>query len=76
MQVIPIIIIGLRIIISAFKYSSGDNRQQPHAKLTDSAGACQSTATALAPKPFDNKPSHSTCCHLAIDSGTNIPHIQ
>ena len=27
---------------------------------------------ARIPKPFDNKPSHSTCCHLAIGSGTNI----
>ena len=28
------------------------------------------------PKPFDNKPSHSTCCHLAIGSGTIIIPIQ
>ena len=27
-------------------------------------------------KPFDNKPSHSTCCHLAIGSGTKIIPIQ
>ena len=30
----------------------------------------------LLPKPFDNKPSHSTYCHLAIGSGTNILPIQ
>ena len=23
-------------------------------------------------KPFDNKPSHSMCCHLAIGAGTKI----
>ena len=27
-------------------------------------------------KPFDNKPSHSTCCHLAIGLGTKILPIQ
>ena len=27
------------------------------------------------PKPFDNKPSHSMCCHLAIVAGTNIIYL-
>ena len=26
----------------------------------------------LIAKPFDNKPSHSMCCHLAIGAGTKI----
>ena len=26
-------------------------------------------------KPFDNKPSHSTCCHLTIGAGTKLIHI-
>ena len=28
------------------------------------------------PKPFDNKPSHSMCCHLAITAGTKMVPIQ
>ena len=27
-------------------------------------------------KPFDNNPSHSMCCHLAIGTGTKIIPIQ
>ena len=30
----------------------------------------------IQPKPFDNKPSHSMCCHLAIGAGTKILPIQ
>ena len=28
------------------------------------------------PKPFDNEPSHSMCCHLVIGAGTKILPIQ
>ena len=36
----------------------------------------QAELSIVLPKPFANKPSHSTCCHLAIGSGTNILPIQ
>ena len=28
------------------------------------------------PKPFDNEPGHSTCCHLATGAGTKIRPVQ
>ena len=41
---------------------------------------CNSTysraQTRAVPKPFDNKPSHSMCCHLAIGAVTKILPIQ
>ena len=35
-------------------------------------GSSRVTRSSQIPKPFDNEPRHSTCCHLAIGSGTKI----
>ena len=44
--------------------------------IVDIIYSASSASFYVSPKPFDNKPSHSTCCHLAIGSGTNILPIQ
>ena len=58
------------------KKSSHLNDMHWSVSLSTFASISNSNCARVLPKPFDNKPSHSMCCHLAIEAGTKIIPIQ
>ena len=56
--------------------SKNVNRDTWHVTRDASTREFYGNEACVTPKPFDNKPGHPMCCHLAIGSGTKILPIQ